>query len=642
MRSKHDDRPDIDGLRAIAVLCVVFFHYGANWLPGGFAGVDVFFVISGYLITKQLTESIDHHRWLWPVLFDFYGRRIRRIFPALIVVLAATLAAGWFLLIPGDYQTAGSSAAYATVGFGNLHFYWNTSYFDRSAELQLLIHTWSLGVEEQFYLVWPVLLFGLLMTVPRRWTSLIITLMILAGLAYSARTVAVNPKAAFYLPQSRAWELGAGALLVFLPTITNRLLSEATVLVGLALVSLSVFTLQGSETALGLSMVPTVLGSALIVCRKQGTIASNMLGSTPFRGIGLISYSLYLWHWPILVFYRLTHFEQLPTGVDLVVLLALTFGLSYLSYRFVELPIVKKPVEWALPTIPAALAVVVAGNAVASQEGYPERLTTEAAALYASTTDFSKHRPNCHRNDNFQLPLEKSCAFGAQSAAPTAAVWSDSHGVEIADALGDIEAPKGKSVVSLTYSSCPPSLDYASPDHQIGCRPFNTDALGYLLDRPEIRTIIMTAFYEYYLGKPESDRFVTGFEAAVSKLSEAGKRVILIASNPVTGYAIPQAAARSAMTTPRPEISLPLTQLRRETQVSRDLLDTLARRYRNVEVVDPADSFCADQTCSMIAEGKPLLFDDNHLTLTSARKIAAKISLAGPAVTGTSTSENVK
>ena len=229
-----EKRTDIEGLRAIAVSSVLLFHYDRSWLPGGFVGVDVFFVISGYLITKRLEESIARNNGrLLPVLFDFYGRRIRRIYPALLAVLATTLAVGWFFLIPDDYALTGESAAYAAVGAGNLFYYWNTGYFDRSAELQLLLHTWSLGAEEQFYLVWPFLLFTLLTGVKSRgWVAVAISALIVVGLLYSARTVTVAPKSAFYLPFARAWELGAGALIAFLPTISNRWLSEVFGLAG--------------------------------------------------------------------------------------------------------------------------------------------------------------------------------------------------------------------------------------------------------------------------------------------------------------------------------------------------------------------------------------------------------------------------
>jgi peptidoglycan/LPS O-acetylase OafA/YrhL len=219
-------RPDIDGLRSVAVLSVLFFHLGATWLPGGFIGVDVFFVISGYLITRNLTVQIERGGGL--SLIDFYDRRIRRIAPAALTLLVVTLLAGYFLLMPGDYASLGKSTIYSAFGAGNLFFFWHTGYFDREASLQPLLHMWSLGVEEQFYAAWPMLL-ALILWIAKHRRGLTIG-MIAAVSAISfvlcLQELTTSPKAAFYLPNNRAWELGVGALVVFVPTLRSRLTAE--------------------------------------------------------------------------------------------------------------------------------------------------------------------------------------------------------------------------------------------------------------------------------------------------------------------------------------------------------------------------------------------------------------------------------
>jgi peptidoglycan/LPS O-acetylase OafA/YrhL len=252
MNSNEDYRPDIQGLRAIAVLAVIFFHYNSSWLPGGFAGVDVFFVISGYVITKSLTAHIDKHGFRFsPYIKQFYRKRILRIFPALLVVLSATLVAGWFLLMPDEYLRLGASAALSSVGLGNVYFFRHTDYFDPAAEREPLLHMWSLGVEEQFYVVWPVLLFGLLWWSQRRNhrrlnVILALTAIIVLGIAYSAFELTTNSAAAFYLPLPRAWELGVGALLTFLPSVRGRAASEIMGVLGIFLIAWSLLTLKGS------------------------------------------------------------------------------------------------------------------------------------------------------------------------------------------------------------------------------------------------------------------------------------------------------------------------------------------------------------------------------------------------------------
>jgi hypothetical protein len=244
---RADYRPDNDGLRAVAVLSVLFYHYGAAWLPGGFVGVDVFFVISGYLITRNLrARVIDEGLSAFTFLVDFYNGRIRRIFPAALVMLAGSLGAGPYLLMPGDYADLGQSAAYSAFGTGNLFFYRNTGYFDREAEMQPLLHMWSLGVEEQLYLLWPLFLAGFL-TISRGQKAItagLICAVIVASLTYTIGLIVTEPKAAFYWPQARAWELAAGAALVFLPSIQSGRTAETIGAVGLALVAWSLLALN--------------------------------------------------------------------------------------------------------------------------------------------------------------------------------------------------------------------------------------------------------------------------------------------------------------------------------------------------------------------------------------------------------------
>ena len=234
-------RADIDGLRAVAVLAVMLFHYGVPAVSGGFVGVDVFFVISGFLITGKLVEAwpgARTGRGLFAWLGAFYRRRILRIAPAMLAMIALVLAAGWLILAPGDYADLGESAAYSALGLGNLFFFWNTGYFDAAADTMPLLHLWSLGVEEQFYLAWPIVVAGVLVLAGRdarraRWSLLVL---VAGGFLASLWLVADDPKAAFFLPFARAWELALGAALVFVPAIGSRRLAEAVVVVGLGLI----------------------------------------------------------------------------------------------------------------------------------------------------------------------------------------------------------------------------------------------------------------------------------------------------------------------------------------------------------------------------------------------------------------------
>lgn len=243
-------RPDIDGLRAIAVVSVILFHYQLAAASNGFLGVDIFFVLSGYLITKQL-QSLPLENGFKHFLIGFYLRRLRRILPALLVVLSATLAVGFFLLPPEDFKELGKSGFFSVFGLANLYFVNNIGYFDRAAEFQPLLHMWSLGVEEQFYLIWPAfffLLFG-----PgnaRRFGVGVLVVGLMVGLAYAEWTASRDAKAAFFLPFPRAWELLAGAFLAFLPRIESRALSEVAGWCGFALLASSLAFADASESAL--------------------------------------------------------------------------------------------------------------------------------------------------------------------------------------------------------------------------------------------------------------------------------------------------------------------------------------------------------------------------------------------------------
>ena len=329
--AKFGYRPEIDGLRAVAVLSVLAFHYGAP-IRGGFSGVDVFFVISGFLITQILVADIAAGTFS---VLGFYDRRMRRILPAVLVMLAASLVAGALLLFPGDYTALASSSASAAFGASNFFFLYNTGYFDQVAELMPLLHTWSLAVEEQFYLVWPLLLFALVAGRARSSVAAIIAAGVAVCYVGSILYFQFDPKGAFYLPLPRSWELGLGALLVFLPPL-SRLASETATAVGLALIGFGFLAISPIYFP-GASAIYPCLGAALVIWpATENTNAGRRLGL--LAPIGLISYSLYLWHWPIWVFYRSYINNGTPGVVGAIVLTIASIIIATLSYRYVEQP----------------------------------------------------------------------------------------------------------------------------------------------------------------------------------------------------------------------------------------------------------------------------------------------------------------
>jgi len=338
-------RADIDGLRAIAVLAIVAFHYRVGTVfGGGYVGVDVFFVISGYLIAGMIARDMDARRYS---VLEFYQRRARRIFPALFVVLLATLILSWFLGFPSEIRATGEGVVASLLFLSNVHFYRTSSYFGDLQAWSPVLHTWSLSIEEQFYVLFPVVLLLVRRARPR-WRFWVLALLLALSLAVSALEVHANSGAAFYLLPSRAWELLLGALLAEreLPPLTTRIGSELLAWSGLAAIAAAICTF-GAETRFpGLMALLPCLGAAAIIHAGARNDASLTLAlsSAPLRFVGLISFSFYLWHWPLFVFYS-TFFN--PDGVQKTGLLAVAIALSTLTWWFVERPARQRPFKFS-------------------------------------------------------------------------------------------------------------------------------------------------------------------------------------------------------------------------------------------------------------------------------------------------------
>jgi peptidoglycan/LPS O-acetylase OafA/YrhL len=332
-------RPDVDGLRAVAILSVLCFHTFPRFLPGGFVGVDVFFVISGYLISSIILSGLASDRFS---LRQFYARRIRRIFPALLVVLAACLAFGWVTLLAGDYEQLGKHVA-AAAGFGvNLVLWQESGYFDSAAALKPLLHLWSLGVEEQFYVFWPALLW---LAWKRRVNLLALTLSIIAvSFWLGARITNANAAAVFYSPITRLWELLFGCFLALTPTYVSSFFKKPQTrgenlkaFAGLFLIAAAVFGLRGSVAYPGWrALLPTAGAFLLISAGPDAWLNRRVLSHPILIGIGLISYPLYLWHWPLLSFVRIMGLPDLP--IIRIALALASIGLAWGTYSFIERP----------------------------------------------------------------------------------------------------------------------------------------------------------------------------------------------------------------------------------------------------------------------------------------------------------------
>jgi len=295
-------RSDVDGLRALAIVAVVLFHAGFSVVPGGFVGVDVFFVISGFLITGLITDELRQGEFSF---WQFYARRVRRIFPALFAMLAAVLLAGYFILTPDEYQTLGASAAYSSAFMANVYFWLHTSYFDQYANTMPLLHLWSIGVEEQFYLIWPLFMV-LVWRYVRLSQSAALVALACATILLAILCVVwtgIDSKSAFYLPFTRLWEFALGASLLALPVIHQPRFADALSALGALAIVLAALTFNASLDYPGYYSLLPCAGAAAVIAAGERSLVGRLLSLGPSVLLGKISYSLYLWHWPIIVFY---------------------------------------------------------------------------------------------------------------------------------------------------------------------------------------------------------------------------------------------------------------------------------------------------------------------------------------------------
>lgn len=652
-------RRDVDGLRAVAVVPVVLYHAGLTWTPGGFVGVDVFFVISGYLITSILVNDITTGKFS---LLRFYERRIRRLFPALFVVLLASCVAAILILLPAPFA-AFSRSLVATVIFGsNILFWRDTNYFGNTASETPLLHTWSLAVEEQFYLLFPLFLILAIRHCQSAWKVLILALLLLS-LALSAWMVQMAPAAGFYLLPPRAWEMLIGAVLAIgaVPRFRNQALANGAAALGLALIAWGVFTFSHDTVFPGPNALFPCLGAALILhaCARHETAVGRLLGSRVFVGIGLISYSLYLWHWPVLVFGQTWAVVSL-TPLQTTGLVMLSFGLAAASWRWLEQPFrgtnsLLSPIR--LFGLAAVVSAVCVGFGVFGHvtKGFPERLPAHALALAEVAETRNPRYLECLRSP--RNPIETPCSRGSD-VTPSIALWGDSHANVMFDALAAQAEASGTSITFFGTAGCPPLMGVAVLNFD--CADQIIADFHAIVGNDDFNTVIMIARYSVYVeGRSESLGPAERGEASpllfdparprtipdrdtraalmrqqltetVARLRAAGKSVVLVYPIPETGYNIPRAlgqlAVRGDLDTGR--IAPTLTQFFDRQHAVISALDSVGLNDQGVSRVHPVEILCQAEHCSVeISEG-PLYRDDDHLNDLGTALIAPAFASA--------------
>lgn len=605
-------RPEVDGLRAVAVLTVLFYHAGFGF-PGGYVGVDVFFVISGYLITSLIWKDLESGTFTFA---RFWQRRARRILPPLVVTVFVALLAGWFLLLPADLASLGRSAAAQSVFGANIHFWLDSGYFSAAAEEKPLLHTWSLAVEEQFYFIAPFVFYLLFRLKPlRRSVLVVLGTGFVLSFVLSIYGVYRSPSATFYLLPTRAWELLAGSLLAFLPaTVSKR--AEILSVAGLLLILLPTFFYTKDTPFPGLAAAAPVLGTALIIGanNKQLTRVGTILASRPFVWIGLISYSLYLWHWLFLAFAKYRTTDHIPAATR-AALVACSFAAAYLSYRFIETPFRSRRVargEWS-PLLFAAVSlplIFIVGLMLI--DGYPHRFAPESVRYAAAASDMAftrETKPVDAVNGRFVL-------LGDERAEPTALVWGDSHAMAAAPALDQVFRERGIGARLAAHSATAPALGWFLPRRLDGLYkdaiPFGEAVISYVQTN-RIKNVILVARWSEYsrVGTENADAFFPALLETVRRLKQSGASVSLMISVPAPRAPVPKILALG-LTAPAPVA---------ETDFTSEQLEAL--QAAGVSILNPRPRFWDGSRFVVERDGVSLYRDGNHVSATGARLMLA-------------------
>lgn len=630
-------RTDIEGLRAVAITPVVIFHAWPSALPGGFVGVDIFFVISGYLITTLLLQRLENGRYS---IASFYAARIRRIFPALFAMLLLLVPAAVLLLDPTALCEFARVLGATGLFLSNLELHRTTGYFEGAAELKPLVHTWSLAVEEQYYIVFPLLL-ATLYRWWRRGVGMVLLSVGVASLLYCIWLLRRDASLAFYSAPSRTFELMIGSGLAWWVSRegTVNLLSKAgreiLACLGLVGIVVSVTQLSADKPFPGLTaLLPALATAALIGTGGSGqradqpTLVAGLLAWTPLRWVGALSFSLYLWHWPVLVFSRhllLGHPTEVQAGAAVVVALALAWA----SLHWVETP--ARRAAWPerrilLGGCVAIFLCLLVAVAITMLSGSLQRQPDRANSLLAGAKDFSAARLRCHlRGSNWKSYAER-CELGMASAGKQLAVFGDSHGVELAMALG--ETAVSHRVAQLTASSCPPALDFDVPG-RAGCLAHNRATVEALMLDDRVDVVVLAARFEHYLRDGQADAFEAGLLRTSLALRSVGKMVLLLEPIPTYPYPVPAALAQLALRHANlQDFGQSATQYRALQQKGLALVERVANQSGAIPISASA-VLCPANRCEVLdAQDQPLYFDDNHLSMPAARALAPAVWIA--------------
>lgn len=636
-----DYRREIDGLRALAVIPVILFHAGFQIFSGGFVGVDVFFVISGYLITTIIITELESGNFS---LVNFYERRARRILPVLFFVMFICLPFSWLWLIPADMKSFSHSLIAVSTFSSNILFWRTSGYFDAAAEFKPLLHTWSLAVEEQYYLFFPIFLM-LTWRLGRRWILgllLIVFLfsLVMAEWASATTQLAAIKSAGFFLLPTRCWELLVGAFVAFYLASDGRkpfsnTANQITSIIGFCFVISSIFFFDKHTPFPGLyALLPTIGTAMIILSATPYTIVGRLLGSRIFVGVGLLSYSAYLWHQPLLAFVRHKSFDD-PSNLTMLFFVVVTLIFSYFSWRFIEAPFRKKShfgrryiFSFALSGSVFFILMGVAGYVTGGFSGRAMAVPFKPFVYDMARIGYK----NCE--DKFLTTgASLNYCYESMRGKMNAVLIGDSHAD---DKFYGIE--KNSEYLNwglVGNSSCPLMVGVDVATNGNSCIEKTEKIVSWIVNSDSIKNVAISFYSNYALTstyaadhirlkvgpdtikitskqRPDlsrTDLFYFGLSQAVGKILSAGKKVVILVDVPELPF-FPLDCVKG-----RPNCEVPLSVVLERQSMYRKLLDKLKKEFPDVQVYDPLDLFCSGEVCGYKRNGIILYRDSHHLTL---------------------------
>ncbi len=639
-------RPDIDGLRAVAIISVIIFHF-CNLLPSGYIGVDIFFVISGFLITKIILQEheVGHFSFV-----NFYARRILRIFPALFLMLSVSFAFAALVLNTKDMIWFSKSLHYSSLQISNFFFQRTVNYFDANEGFEPLVHTWSLAVEEQFYLLMPAIIIFLLSFKKKLRSKNAafygIIALSLISLAASQVLVFSNQKIAFYSLVSRFFELGIGCLLAFDKIkISSDKTNSSLSLFGLALIIFSAFALNYSYFPGLLAIVPC-LGAALIILtgKTNKTFVAKLLSGRFLVFIGKISYSLYLWHLPLLTLYKKYQGNSDLSLLENLILIAVLITISTLSWKFVELPFRKKytsflnrkydgKIKFQHPFLVAAICILLLATiSKISQktDGFNFRLAKSDLLNATNLDQYAEFGKKCGVGKNSApFPNIDECVIGQNQKEYEVVVFGDSHAGHYSSAISDLAQKRDLSTMSFYLFLCPPIISDANDSKNQKCQDYRDQIKQILLSKTHIKYVFIAGRWNDISDPVLFKKQIT---ETINFLSSLNKKIIVMGS-------IPDSRLAGAKTSPLECVENKLTPIQRflptkEQNCSslaitkfdkqfehEEIIKNAAKKYQNVTYFDPFKYLCDSENCYFVKDGELLYADRDHLNINGSKYI---------------------